>query len=99
LIDNRREWTRAKDELVAAIVGLGFLEELGVQIAKQLGSPKAMQRMMAYLCYEKPREMSKTRRITLRSLRLPLMDCTVQGLLSLRCLRSMMPLLRITGRG
>lgn len=55
MIDNRREWTRTKDELVAAVVNLGFPEELGEQIAKQLGSPKAMQRMTAYLCYEKPR--------------------------------------------
>ena len=51
----QREWSRAKEELVAAVCGLGFPEELGTQIAKQLGSPKAMQRMTAYLAYEKPK--------------------------------------------
>lgn len=34
---------------------LGFPEELGEQIAKQLGSPKAMNRMMGYLYNVKPR--------------------------------------------
>ncbi|MBR4529390.1 MAG: hypothetical protein IKO80_03815 [Lachnospiraceae bacterium] len=49
------EWTQAKNELVAAIRELGFPEELGVQIARQLGSPKAMYRMTAYLHNEKPK--------------------------------------------
>ena len=34
---------------------LGFPGELGEQIAKQLGSPKAMDRMLAYLYNVKPR--------------------------------------------
>ena len=55
MTDNRREWSRARDELVAAIRQLGFPEELGAQIAKQLGSPKAMSRMMGYLHNVKPR--------------------------------------------
>ena len=50
-----REWTRKHDELVAAIEQLGFPGELGDQIARQLGSPKAMDRMMAYLYNVKPR--------------------------------------------
>ncbi len=54
-MDNKTEWARAKNQLVDAIKELGFPEELGVQIAKQLGSPKAMQRMMAYLYNVKPR--------------------------------------------
>lgn len=54
-MDSRQEWTRAKDSLMADIKVLGFPEELGVAIAKQLGSPKAMQRMSAYLYNVKPR--------------------------------------------
>lgn len=50
----KREWARSRDELVNAIVGLGFQEELGIQIAKQLGSPKAMSRMLGYLYNVKP---------------------------------------------
>ena len=53
-MDNKTEWAKAKNQLVDAIKELGFPEELGVQIAKQLGSPKAMQRMMAYLYNVKP---------------------------------------------
>lgn len=49
-----REWTRSKDDLVYAVKQLGFPAELGEQIAKQLGSPKAINRMTAYLTYEKP---------------------------------------------
>ncbi len=52
--DSRREWSRTRDELVSIVVGLGFPAELGGQIAKQLGSPKAMRRMIGYLCNEKP---------------------------------------------
>ena len=54
MTDNRREWSRARDELVGAIKDLGFPEELGMQIAKQLGSPKAMSRMIGYLYNVKP---------------------------------------------
>ena len=54
-MDNRMEWARLRDELVNAITQLGFPEELGIQIAKQLGSPKAMNRMLGYLYNVKPR--------------------------------------------
>ena len=47
LTDNQREWVRTRDQLVLAIKQLGFPEELGEQIAKQIGSPKAMNRMMS----------------------------------------------------
>ena len=51
---NKREWTQARNELVKTIENLGFPESFGEEIAKNLGSPKAMKRMNAYLCYEKP---------------------------------------------
>ena len=54
-MDYRKQWARSCDELVQVIRSLGFPDELGVQIAKMLGSPKAMQRMIGYLSYEKPR--------------------------------------------
>ena len=55
MTDNRIEWARKKDELAGAVKQLGFPKELGEQIAKQLGSPKAMDRMLAYLYNVKPR--------------------------------------------
>lgn len=54
-MDGRYEWARARDELVRNIEKLGFPAELGEEIAKNLGSPKAMDRMNAYLYYVKPR--------------------------------------------
>ncbi len=55
MIDNHVEWSRKRDELVAAMKKLGFPKDLGEQIAKQLGSPKAMDRMISYLYNVKPR--------------------------------------------
>ncbi len=50
------DWTIAKNDLVYEIENLGFPAELGEQIARQLGSEKAMRRMIAYLHYVKPRK-------------------------------------------
>lgn len=54
-MDYREEWVRTKNDLVQAVSGLGFPENLGEQIAKQLGSPKAMRRMISYLYNVKPK--------------------------------------------
>ena len=46
---DQKEWALARDELVHSVAGLGFPKELGDEIAKALGSPKAMRRMNSYL--------------------------------------------------
>ena len=48
------EWNRTRDRLVAEIKKLGFREDLGYAVAKNLGSPKAMERMISYLVNVKP---------------------------------------------
>ncbi len=53
-MDYREEWVRTKNDLVQAVRSLGFPEDLGEHIAKQLGSPKAIRRMIAYLYNVKP---------------------------------------------
>lgn len=53
-MDLRKEWSIAREELIYAMKQLGFREELGGLIAKQLGSPKAIRRMTAYLYNAKP---------------------------------------------
>ena len=53
----QKEWARTRDELVHSITELGFPEELGHEIAKNLGSPKAMRRMMSYLYNVKPKSI------------------------------------------
>ena len=49
------EWNRAKNNLVNETKKLGFPGELGELMAKQLGSPKAISRMIGYLVNVKPR--------------------------------------------
>ena len=54
--DNREQWRRSRDSLIYALQGLGFPdEELGDAIARHLGSPRAIDRMTAYLYNEKPK--------------------------------------------
>ena len=52
--DNRIIWEQSRDALVAVIVSLGFPAELGEMIARHIGSPKGIDRMTAYLQYERP---------------------------------------------
>ena len=54
-MNGSEEWARTKQQLVAEIKKLGFPESLGNEVAVNLGSPKAMERMIAYLHYVKPR--------------------------------------------
>ena len=50
-----REWIQTRDLLVSLVRDLGFPEELGEAVAKNLGSPKAMRRMIGYLENVKPK--------------------------------------------
>lgn len=53
-MEHQREWASARDELVQEICALGFPRELGAEIARHLGSPRAIQRMTAYLRSARP---------------------------------------------
>ena len=48
-------WTRTKDILVQSVERMGFPAQLAEAVAKHLGSPKAMERMISYLDYVKPK--------------------------------------------
>ena len=52
---DQRLWSRTRDDLVRAMESLGFPAELGEATARHLGSPKAMERMISYLRYVKPK--------------------------------------------
>ena len=54
---SQKEWAEKRDELRMAMVSLGFPEELGDACAQHLGSPKAMDRMLAYLKYVQPQNI------------------------------------------
>ncbi|MBQ9008656.1 MAG: hypothetical protein IJ088_04910 [Clostridia bacterium] len=49
MTESQRIWAEARDRLVASITALGYSKELGVLIAEQLKSPRAMDRMNAYV--------------------------------------------------
>ena len=51
---NRLEWSMAKGSLCREIRQLGFPAEFGDLIAKELGSPRAIGRMTAYLRSARP---------------------------------------------
>ncbi len=55
LYNEQTSWTQFKNELVNATAKLGFPKELGELMAKQLGSPKAIARMIGYLENVKPK--------------------------------------------
>ena len=52
---NQQIWVQARDRLVAAVTGIGFSAELAELMARQLGSPKAIDRMTSYIHQAHPR--------------------------------------------
>ena len=52
---NQYLWAQARDRLVAAVTALGFSTELAELMAKQLKSPKAIDRMVSYIRQAHPR--------------------------------------------
>lgn len=52
---NQYLWAQARDRLVAAVTALGFSAELAELMARQLKSPKAIDRMVSYIRQAHPR--------------------------------------------
>ena len=52
--ESRKIWSRTRDDLIAELEALGYPSELGNIIAKYIGSPRGMERMISYLGYERP---------------------------------------------
>ena len=57
MTENQEAWTRSRDRLAEALGGLGYPGELADLMAKQLGSPKAIDRMTSYVYQAHPRSM------------------------------------------
>jgi len=51
---NQRIWAMSRNRLAAAISSLGYPEEFADLLAKQLGSPKGIDRLTSYLDQVKP---------------------------------------------
>ena len=54
---NQRIWAKARDRLALTVTKLGFPGELADLLAKQLQSPKSIDRMTSWLEYVRPRSM------------------------------------------
>lgn len=52
---NQLLWSRSRDNLVRIVTSLGFSSELGDLLARELGSPKAIDRMTSYVRQAHPR--------------------------------------------
>ena len=52
---NQYLWAQARDRLIAAVTDIGFSAELAELMAKQLRSPKAIDRMVSYIRQAHPR--------------------------------------------
>ena len=68
-MENKESWVSTRDELIAELTALGYPEELGYDIAKHIGSPKGIERMISYLRYVRPAkvEMVVDEMISIRS--------------------------------
>ncbi len=55
MTENQRIWAQSRDRLIAAVTSLGFRAELAELMAKQLKSPKAIDRMTSYVRQAHPR--------------------------------------------
>ena len=53
-MNSKEEWARTRDRLVISLQTLGYPAELGDMIAKHIGSPKGMERMISYLEQVRP---------------------------------------------
>lgn len=53
--ENQRVWSQSRDRLVAAVTAQGFSRELAELMARELKSPKAIDRMTAYIHLAHPR--------------------------------------------
>ena len=51
------KYDNIRDRLVSAVTALGYPEELGYEIAKHIGVPKGMERMISYLNYVRPNKV------------------------------------------
>lgn len=55
MTSNQSLWAQSRDRLVAAVTALGFSAELAELMDRQLNSPRAMDRMTAYIRQAHPR--------------------------------------------
>ena len=55
MTENQRIWAQSRNELVQAVTSLGYPAELAELMARELKSPKAIDRMTSYVRQVRPR--------------------------------------------
>lgn len=53
-MNSNSAWSHTRDDLIEVLASLGFPAELGDMIASHIGSPRGIERMIAYLNYVRP---------------------------------------------
>ena len=54
MTSNQKLWSLSRNDLAKAVASLGYPEEFADLLAKQLGSPKAIDRLASYLRQARP---------------------------------------------
>ena len=54
---NRKMWALSRNDLARAVAALGYPEKFADLLAKQLGSPKAIDRLASYIRQANPDSM------------------------------------------
>ncbi len=54
MTSNQKKWVQSRDSLASAVSSLGYPAEFADLLARQLGSPKAIDRMTAYIIQARP---------------------------------------------
>lgn len=57
MTQNQRIWARARNDLAEAVTTLGYPAELASLLARQLKSPRAIERMTSWIYQAHPRSM------------------------------------------
>ena len=57
MTSNQIIWAQARDRLAAAVASLGYPKEFAGLLAKELGSPGAIDRMTSWLYQARPRSV------------------------------------------
>lgn len=57
MTDYHREWSEAGDRLRKAVTTLGYPSDLADLLAKELGSPRGIDRLTSYIYHAKPRSL------------------------------------------
>ena len=55
--DYKSEWAEARDRLRKAVTTLGYPSDLADLLAKELGSPRGIERLTSYIYHAKPRSL------------------------------------------